>query len=134
MGMGFRAHIPKPAGQAVGRSGAIRPPDELPDPHRGNGPALPGPADHERSLALPDVEEEGARVVAAGLVEAMKGCGFDISGTKVSTSGSLGIALLRPGDNSYEALARADEAMYGAKARGGDGWVLYGSSDPVPTP
>ncbi|MGL4809578.1 MAG: diguanylate cyclase domain-containing protein, partial [Giesbergeria sp.] len=46
---------------------------------------------------------------------------------------SAGLALLEPGDSDLEALrARADTALYQAKAEGRDRLVLAASTTPAP--
>jgi diguanylate cyclase (GGDEF)-like protein len=49
----------------------------------------------------------------------------------VTLSGSVGAVLARPGDDPATVVAVADQAMYEAKARGGDRWVCGTVPDPA---
>ena len=50
---------------------------------------------------------------------------FSAAGNELFTSASVGIAFVRPGDDSHVLVARADSAMYMAKQRGRSRWEIY---------
>jgi diguanylate cyclase (GGDEF)-like protein len=50
---------------------------------------------------------------------------FSATGSELFTSASVGIAFVRPGDDSHVLVARADSAMYMAKQRGRSRWEIY---------
>jgi diguanylate cyclase (GGDEF)-like protein len=70
---------------------------------------------------LPGTDAAGARVVAERLREALGQVHMRFHGEEVPAPLSIGVAQLRPDDESLEALLkRADQAMYRAKRAGGD--------------
>jgi diguanylate cyclase (GGDEF)-like protein/PAS domain S-box-containing protein len=81
----------------------------------------------EFGVLLPDVDEAGALAVGEDLVERIRLTGVEVEGRSVGTTASLGITLLREGDDvdSERLLMRADSAMYEAKHAGGDRVALY---------
>ncbi len=62
-----------------------------------------------------------AKAMAARIVEAM-GRPFALRDQTVTIGVSVGVALASDGNGSNDLLARADRAMYAAKARGGTRW------------
>ncbi|MCI2239610.1 GGDEF domain-containing protein [Kineococcus sp. TRM81007] len=69
-------------------------------------------------------------VAAAALAEAVR-AGIARAGAAHGVTASVGSTLLRAGDDPAEAVRRADEAMYAAKARGGDA-VVAGADASTP--
>jgi diguanylate cyclase (GGDEF)-like protein/PAS domain S-box-containing protein len=92
----------------------------------------------EFAVCLPGVDRAGAQSVAQSLVERIRVTRVELDGRSVGTTASLGIALLRQGDDldSERLLMQADSAMYEAKHAGGDAVALYepaaGGTEPAP--
>ena len=73
----------------------------------------------EFSILLPETDVDGARLFAARLQRAIDDTAVPCKGTLIHFTASLGLTLLVPEDDSVEcALARADSALYAAKAAG----------------
>lgn len=70
-------------------------------------------------ILLPDTGPEGAETYAASAFNAVLDAGFNDNGKPLDVSISLGITALKEEDTLDAALARADEAMYEAKAKQG---------------
>jgi diguanylate cyclase (GGDEF)-like protein/PAS domain S-box-containing protein len=81
----------------------------------------------EFGVFLPGVEEAGAAAVAEDLVERIRMTKVEVDGRSVGTTASVGITLLRDGDevDTERLLMRADSAMYEAKHAGGDRVALF---------
>ena len=92
----------------------------------------------EFGVCLPGVDRAGAQSVAQSLVERIRVTRVELDGRSVGATASLGIALLRQGDelDSERLLMQADSAMYEAKHAGGDAVALYepaaGGTEPAP--
>jgi diguanylate cyclase (GGDEF)-like protein/PAS domain S-box-containing protein len=72
---------------------------------------------------LTDVDDAG--VVAAKILKALK-MPFDVEGSRVTTSASVGVTLFpTDGDNADVLMRNADVAMYNAKWRGRDNFQFY---------
>jgi diguanylate cyclase (GGDEF)-like protein len=72
---------------------------------------------------LYDVQKEA--VAIADRICATVSQPFSAAGNELFTSASVGIAFVRPGDDSHVLVARADSAMYMAKQRGRSRWEIY---------
>jgi diguanylate cyclase (GGDEF)-like protein len=81
--------------------------------------------------AVPD--EDGAALLADRIRE-----GVARVGRECGVTASVGVTMVRPGDDVHEVLLRADQAMYRAKAAGGNGVGCEGtgstSGAPLQTP
>ena len=89
-------------------------------------------------VVLPDVEDPGAAFAVAEKLIAAVAEDVDHGSVRVSVRASIGIAFAPTDGTDFEALlARADEAMYAAKARGRNCYVaasaLRGLPPPPPT-
>ena len=78
-------------------------------------------------LALPESDLEDAVAVAGMVLEALGGQAVRFGEVEISLSASLGVAVLRPGQNvpASELVRMADQALYAAKRQGGGhvvGW------------
>ncbi|MBI5717738.1 MAG: diguanylate cyclase [Burkholderiales bacterium] len=79
----------------------------------------------EFGILLPETELAGAQVSAERLRAAIHDLLFEASGKTFAVSASIGVAALTPSDDGVAALiARADAALYRAKAEGRDRVVL----------
>ncbi|MCW5634732.1 MAG: GGDEF domain-containing protein, partial [Rubrivivax sp.] len=79
----------------------------------------------EFGILLPETELAGAQATAERLRAAIRELAFEASGRGFAVSASIGVAELNPGDESFDGLlARADMALYQAKAMGRDRVVL----------
>jgi diguanylate cyclase (GGDEF)-like protein/PAS domain S-box-containing protein len=80
----------------------------------------------EFAVLLPGTDADGARLVAAGLLQAIRGDGRQTPGGKPVTA-SIGIVAFAGGDDitAAELLAEADIAMYDAKEAGRDRASAY---------
>lgn len=67
---------------------------------------------------LPETDEAAARASAERLRRAVEQLAFDVHGVPVPLRVSIGVALLRAGDDFAGLLRRADMAMYEAKNSG----------------
>ncbi|MBM3570110.1 MAG: PleD family two-component system response regulator [Alphaproteobacteria bacterium] len=72
-------------------------------------------------VVLPDTDLGGAMIVAERLRKAMAETPFALeSGETVAVTASFGITISRPDDSGAALIARADKALYAAKAAGRD--------------
>jgi two-component system cell cycle response regulator len=75
--------------------------------------------------AMPDADIDDARAAAERVRAAVETPGFDLGGTVIEVTVSVGVAALRPGDRAPEKLlARADAALYRAKNTGRNRVIL----------
>lgn len=75
----------------------------------------------ELVVALSRVPDAGnARQAAEKIRAAVSASALVVDGTTVTPTVSVGVVLTRPGDDVQSALDRADDAMYQAKAAGGN--------------
>ncbi|WP_404363047.1 GGDEF domain-containing protein [Marinobacter sp.] len=72
----------------------------------------------EFAIILPHTSEAEARTVADRIREFIASIEVRCSGRDVQTTASAGIAMRQPGETPEQWLARADEALYRAKAQG----------------
>jgi diguanylate cyclase (GGDEF)-like protein/PAS domain S-box-containing protein len=80
----------------------------------------------EFTVLLEDVRTESDAATVAERVLRALGNPFELSGTIVPVTTSIGIAISRPGESSAGALLHeADIALYRAKAAGKARWVLH---------
>jgi diguanylate cyclase (GGDEF)-like protein len=68
-------------------------------------------------ILLPDMDELGAWNLALRIVEGALATEFDVGRKNISLSVAVGVALINPGDQPDEVIARADRAMYRIKTR-----------------
>jgi diguanylate cyclase (GGDEF)-like protein/PAS domain S-box-containing protein len=78
----------------------------------------------EFAVLLPQTGEEEARIVAAGIVDTLRQGLAAVSGPPIAVTASVGVALV-DGLPPEELLARADLAMYDAKAAGRGRFAMY---------
>jgi two-component system cell cycle response regulator len=71
-------------------------------------------------LVLPGCETSGALARAERLRRAVAGSPVDLGGRRHGVTASLGCAILGPGETPEALVARADQALYAAKAAGRD--------------
>jgi diguanylate cyclase (GGDEF)-like protein/PAS domain S-box-containing protein len=83
----------------------------------------------EFAVLLPQVDVEGARIVAESLVQDLRGHVRDGAETRMRpVTASIGVAMVSGSEaNSDELLTNADLAMYDAKEAGRDQYALYGA-------
>ncbi|MCV2419458.1 ligand-binding sensor domain-containing diguanylate cyclase [Paucibacter sp. DJ2R-2] len=74
----------------------------------------------EFALLLPDTDRAGARLLGERLLQAIREREFAYEQHRLHVSASLGLAQLRPGESLDSLYARADLALYAAKAAGRD--------------
>jgi diguanylate cyclase (GGDEF)-like protein/PAS domain S-box-containing protein len=87
----------------------------------------------EFAVLLPAADEIQAEAVAAKLVDAVRSWDFGDAFAKLAVRTSIGVIPLGGGFSApADALLAADQAMYAAKRRGGDGFVSAGPSRPNP--
>jgi diguanylate cyclase (GGDEF)-like protein len=78
---------------------------------------------------LPEASQEEAEVVAEALARSVRA--YQVEGTDVGVTVSMGIATVGAGFDDVETLLHAaDGAMYEAKRAGGDRWVIAAPADP----
>jgi diguanylate cyclase (GGDEF)-like protein len=81
----------------------------------------------EFTLLLPDIGEDGERVVAERILEAFVQP-FEIDGHRLRVSPSIGLSVYPDDGATFEQLLKgADVAMYRAKERGRNTWACYTS-------
>jgi len=75
----------------------------------------------ELVVALSRVRDAGnARQAAEKIRTEVSASPMGVDGTTITPTLSIGVVLTRPGDDVESALERADDAMYQAKAAGGN--------------
>jgi diguanylate cyclase (GGDEF)-like protein len=85
----------------------------------------------EFAVLLPRADGSQASAVADQLVKEIGAHAIDIEGRKIVTGASIGIALIpNHGTSAEELLARADAAMFAAKAAGGRCCRTYAPGSP----
>lgn len=77
------------------------------------------------ALVLPDVSDEFDAILLANRMLASFTRAIDADGHKVRVTGSIGIVLVRTGDDHEEALRRAEIALHRAKEAGGGQFALF---------
>lgn len=75
---------------------------------------------------LPNTDEEGARLVAERLRDALRGLSFDFD-EGLRLTASFGVAICEPGEDDQAALRRCDKALYAAKQAGRNCVVRFSS-------
>jgi diguanylate cyclase (GGDEF)-like protein/PAS domain S-box-containing protein len=78
----------------------------------------------EFAVLLPQTGAEEARLVAAGIVDTLRQRLAAVGGLSISVTASVGVALF-DGFPAEELMARADLAMYDAKAGGRGRFAMY---------
>ena len=91
----------------------------------------------EFGVLLPGVDRPGAQAAAESLVRLIRETPLDLGGRTVRSTASVGIVLLRQGDDldSERLLMAADSAMYEAKHAGGNAVAVFeptGGPEPAP--
>lgn len=77
-------------------------------------------------ILAPEVDAAGAEILAERIIEAVRSIRFDFAGHQLGMTISLGIALFpEHGSDEETIVARADAAMYQAKASGKNCWRIY---------
>lgn len=71
-------------------------------------------------IILPVTDEEGALKMLGRLAKGMDATGFSTAEGPVELTLSIGLAMARPADDKHTLVQRVDEALYRAKASGGD--------------
>jgi diguanylate cyclase (GGDEF)-like protein len=80
----------------------------------------------EFAVLLPHTDATQSQALAAQLLESIRSHPIDLAGRPLEISAAIGIALFpEHGSTADELLAHADQAMYQAKAMGGNGCRLY---------
>ncbi len=79
-------------------------------------------------LICPETTLDSAMLSAERILEKMRHCRFS---TGQAYTLSAGVAQLAPGENLDELIQRADDALYAAKAAGGD---RVCAANPAPAP
>jgi diguanylate cyclase (GGDEF)-like protein len=77
----------------------------------------------EFAVVLGDTERKDARMLAQRLVDSVRDVKIDHQGHALRVSLSVGVAFFERGDTTESWIARADAALYQAKAAGRDRWV-----------
>jgi diguanylate cyclase (GGDEF)-like protein len=77
----------------------------------------------EFAVVLRDAAPDDVRVLSQRVVEAVRARKIEHGGREVNVTASLGLAFWREGEGQEQWLARADAALYGAKAAGRDRWA-----------
>ena len=77
----------------------------------------------EFAIVLGDTQPSDAQVLAQRLVESIRAVEVNHAGKSVRPTVSVGFALFEPGDTAESWLAKADAALYQAKAQGRDRWA-----------
>jgi diguanylate cyclase (GGDEF)-like protein len=76
-------------------------------------------------ILLPNSDLKAAEEQAARLCKQMRETTIEVKENKIKVTLSVGLAQLRIGTEDWQAvLNRADNAMYKAKEKGRDGWVI----------
>ncbi len=85
----------------------------------------------EFGVLLPKADTQDARIVAEGLLEALRGQTVTVAGVQCTVTASLGMATFgeQPGLGADQVLVNADLAMYDAKEAGGDRLARFNSGD-----
>jgi diguanylate cyclase len=87
----------------------------------------------EFAIVLGDMQPKDAQVLAQRLVEAIRAVEVQHGGKSVRPTVSVGFALFAPGDTPESWLAKADAALYQAKAQGRNRWAQP-PTDKAPVP
>ncbi|MCB1445785.1 MAG: diguanylate cyclase [Rhizobiaceae bacterium] len=74
----------------------------------------------EFAVLLPASKAEAATLVGENILNALRAAPLSGARQSISITVSIGVAAARPGDSIVDALKRADEALYRAKASGRD--------------
>jgi diguanylate cyclase len=77
----------------------------------------------EFAVVLRDAAPDDVRVLAQRVVEAVRARKTVHGAREVNVTASLGVAFWREGESQEQWLARADAALYAAKAAGRDRWA-----------
>ena len=83
-------------------------------------------------VLMPETREEVALKVAEGVREAIANCPFHFKEQPVKITTSFGISEFGEGDKAEAVFARADKALYGAKAQGRNCCILAPPADAGP--
>lgn len=82
-------------------------------------------------MLLPETPLDGALTFAERLRARVEELAVEHEGQEIRFTGSIGVAALPPADTLDQLIARADEALYGAK-RGGRNRVWSAATQPPP--
>ncbi|MBX3261050.1 MAG: GGDEF domain-containing protein [Labilithrix sp.] len=74
----------------------------------------------EFAIVLADTGDEDAASLAARCLGAVRALRIDVGLRVLAVTASAGVAVARPGESASDLVARADRALYEAKARGRD--------------
>lgn len=85
----------------------------------------------EFAVMLDAIHSEQDAVAVVNRIHEALAAPIDIDGHQLSAGGSIGIALRSPGLDAVDLLRNADAAMYEAKRRGRDTYVIFGSQTPA---
>jgi len=89
----------------------------------------------EFAAVLPHVDTDGARVTAAKLVDALARSSRELGGQTLASTISAGIAVANGNAPDAITLSRtADEALYEAKASGGNGYAIAAPHEDLSEP
>jgi diguanylate cyclase (GGDEF)-like protein/PAS domain S-box-containing protein len=82
----------------------------------------------EFAVILPHSDATTIPPAAQKLLDSVRACRVKVDGQRIGITASIGVALLegQTGVTDEDLLAHADRAMYEAKRRGGDGFVMSG--------
>ncbi len=88
----------------------------------------------EFAILLGDMQPKDAQLLAQRVVESVRGLKVAHGGKSIQVSVSVGFALFEAGDTAEGWLARADAALYQAKAQGRDRWSQSAPAPRTPQP
>lgn len=71
-------------------------------------------------ITLPVTDEEGALKMLSRLAKGVHDAELSVGGEPVALTLSIGLAMAQPSDDKHSLIQRVDEALYRAKASGGD--------------
>jgi diguanylate cyclase len=86
----------------------------------------------EFAVVLRDASPDDARALARRVAESVRTKQVQHAGGSLSITVSVGLGFWQEGDTPSQWIARADAALYRAKAAGRDGWAEAPDASPAP--
>lgn len=88
----------------------------------------------EMAVVLRDTRIVDAQTVTERMLKAVRGLAFEHAGKSFGVTVSAGVAQFQPGETQLQWIARADRALYAAKAAGRDRVCAAPAGEPETKP